>query len=68
MGSLRLMAIDEICQRGSIRDTDVTMLRKGFAREPHLSLTDVDALFRIHSMARIQDPSWPDFFVETMTD
>ena len=68
MSSLRLMAIDEICQRGSVRDADVAMLRRAFAREPHLSPGDVEALFRIHTLARIQDPAWADFFIETMTD
>ena len=68
MGSLRLIAIDDICQRGSIRDADVTMLRRAFEREPHLTPSDIEALARIHSMARIQDPSWADFFVQTMTD
>ena len=68
MASLRLMAIDEICQRGSVRDADVGMLRRAFAREPQLSPSDVEALFRIHTMARIQDPNWADFFIETLTD
>ncbi|MGE0627301.1 MAG: hypothetical protein AB7O43_05705 [Hyphomicrobiaceae bacterium] len=68
MSTLRMMAIDEICQRGSIRDGDVEMLRQAFSREPHLTAGDVDALFRIHTLARVQDPSWADFFIETMTD
>ena len=68
MGSLRIMAIDDICQRGSIRDADVAMLSRTYELEPHLSAGDVDALFRIHTMARIQDPAWADFFIETMTD
>ncbi len=62
------MAIDEICQRGSIREADVDMLRQAFAREAHLSAGDVDALFRVHALARVQHASFSGFFVETMTD
>lgn len=68
MTTLRMMAIDAICQRGSVRDADVVILRRAFANEPHISAGDVDALFRVHHMARIQDPSWADFFIDTMTD
>ena len=68
MGTIRLMAIDEICQRGSVRDADVAMLSRAFSREPHLTVTDVESLFRINNLARVQDPTWPDFFIETLTD
>lgn len=68
MSSLRLMAIDAICQRGSVRDSDVATLRRTFLLEPQIAPSDVDALFRAHSMAKVTDPSWADFFVETLTD
>lgn len=68
MSTLRLMAIDAICQRGSIRDSDVTTLRRAFALEPQLAASDIEALFRAHNFARVRDPSWSDFFVETLTD
>jgi hypothetical protein len=68
MSTLRLMAIDAICQRGSVRDSDVATLRRTFAHEPHISASDVDALFRAHNLARVRDPSWADFFIETLTD
>jgi hypothetical protein len=62
------MAIDAICQRGSIRDADVALLRRAFTHEAHITAGDVDALFRAHTLARVQDPAWSDFFVDTMTD
>ena len=68
MSTLKIMAIDDICQRGSVRDTDVAMLRRTFARDPHLGPSAIEALFRINNLARIQDRSWPDFFIETLTD
>lgn len=68
MSTLRMMAIDAICQRGSVRDADVVMLRRAFLNDSQISASDVDALFRVHALARIQDPSWADFFIDTMTD
>ncbi len=68
MTTLRLMAIDAICQRGSIRDSDVATLRRAFALETQLGAGDIEALFRAHNLARVKDPSWADFFIETLTD
>lgn len=68
MTTLRLMAIDAICQRGSIRDSDVATLRRAFALETQIAASDIDALFRAHNLARVRDQSWADFFIETLTD
>ena len=68
MTTLRLMAIDAICQRGSIRDSDIATLRRAFAQEFQLVASDIDALFRAQSLARVKDPGWSDFFIETLTD
>ncbi len=68
MSTLRLMAIDAICQRGSVRDSDVATLRRAFALDPQIAATDIDGLFRAHNLARVQDPSWTEFFIETLTD
>lgn len=68
MTTLRLMAIDAICQRGSIRDSDVATLRRAFALETQFAASDIDALFRAHNLARVRDQSWADFFIETLTD
>ncbi len=68
MTTLRLMAIDAICQRGSIRDSDVATLRRAFALETQLGAGDIEALFRAHNLARVKDPGWADFFIETLTD
>lgn len=68
MTTLRLMAIDAICQRGSIRDSDVATLRRAFALDPQLTAGDIEALFRAQNLARVRDPGWSDFFIETLTD
>ena len=68
MSTLNIMVIDEICQRGSVRDSDVATLRRTFSRDPHVGPSAIDALLRINSLARIQHPSWTDFFIATVTD
>lgn len=68
MSSLRMMAIDEICQRGSVRDADVAMLRRAFTRETDIKAADADSLFRIQEACRVQDPAWADLFISTLTD
>lgn len=68
MSTLRLMAIDAICQRGSVRDSDVATLRRAFSLDPQIGANDIDGMFRAHTLARVQDPSWADFFIETLTD
>ncbi len=68
MTTLRLLAIDAICQRGSIRDSDVATLRRAFALETQLGAGDIEALFRAQNLARVKDPAWSDFFIETLTD
>lgn len=68
MTTLRMMAIDAICQRGSIRDSDVATLKRAFALETQLAASDIDLLFRAHNLARVRDRSWDDFFIETLTD
>lgn len=68
MSSLRMMAIEEICQRGSVRDADVAMLRRAFERDSDFKASDADALLRIQESCRVQDPAWADLFVGALTD
>ena len=68
MSSFKILAIDEICQRGSVREIDVANLRRTFSREAQLGPSAIEALLRINTLARVQDSAWPDFFVETLTD
>ena len=68
MSALRLMAVEEICRRGSVRAADVAMLQRALARPATLSATDAEALFRIHAATRVQDATWSDFFIDTLTD
>jgi hypothetical protein len=68
MGALQFADIGDICERGSVKDTDVAMLRRALAVEACLKVADAEALFRIQDACPVQDPAWADFFVDTITD
>jgi hypothetical protein len=61
-------AIDDICNRGTVRDRDVLQLRRIVHAQPGIAEADIEALFSINEIARIQDPAWAPFFIETVTD
>lgn len=62
------LSFDEICRRGSIRDTDVTRLRELFYRDAHISEAEAIALFELNDACRVKDPNWAAFFVEALSD
>ena len=68
MSALQLAAIGDICGRGSVKDTDVAMLRRALAQEACLNAADAEALFRIQDACPVQDPVWAEFFIDTVTD
>ncbi|HUS95739.1 MAG TPA: hypothetical protein VMX97_03255 [Hyphomicrobiaceae bacterium] len=68
MSILKSISFDEICNRGNIRDADVQKLRKLFYDDGVISEREAEALFEINDACRVQDPSWPVFFVEAVTD
>lgn len=58
----------EIKARGSIKDSDVSRLRKAFADDPFLSDADAEHLLALNDTCPIQDPAWQACFVELMTE
>ena len=68
MGILASIPIDEIRQRGSIRDGDVALFRAAYEDASGLTDGDADALFQLHAATPIQDPTWSRFFIDVITD
>lgn len=68
MGMLTSISVDEIRQRGTIRDSDVARLRAAFEASEIITADEADALFSLHSATPVQDPAWSGFFIEAMTD
>jgi hypothetical protein len=68
MGALRLLPIDEIMRRGSIKDVDVLRLRSAYHCDGVITAEEAETLFRLNDACPVQDPAWPDFFIEAVTD
>ncbi len=68
MGALKSAGIDEIIQRGSIKDIDVLKLRAAYYEDGTISADEAEMLFAINEASSVQDPVWPPFFVEAITD
>ena len=68
MGALRSLPVDEIIRRGSIKNVDVLRLKSSYHYDGTITESEADALLRLNEACLIQDPSWPEFFVEAVTD
>ncbi len=68
MGILNGVAVDEICARGSIRDSDVAAMRRAFNEDGTISISEAEALLSLNSACRVTDASWALFFIEALTD
>jgi hypothetical protein len=68
MGILNGVAVDEISSRGSIRDSDVTAMRRAFNEDGAISTSEAEALLSLNSACRVTDPTWSPFFIEALTD
>lgn len=68
MSGFHAVSIDEICHRGSIKDGDVARLRRLIFTDTGMSEAEAKLLFRINDACKVQDPSWPEFFIEALTD
>jgi len=68
MGILNGVAVDEISARGSIRDSDVTAMRRAFNEDGTISTSEAEALLSLNSACRVTDATWAPFFIEALTD
>jgi hypothetical protein len=68
MGILNGVSVDEICTRGSIRDSDVLAMRGAFNESGVISTSEAEALVSLNSACRVTDAAWPKFFIEALTD
>jgi hypothetical protein len=68
MGVLRSLPVEEIIRRGSIKNVDVLRLKSSFHFDGIITESEAETLLRLNEACLMQDPSWPDFFVEALTD
>lgn len=68
MGVLKSVAVDGMLADGCIKNVDVIRLRAAMYDDGILSPQEAETLFRLNDRCRVQDPAWPSFFVEAITD
>jgi len=68
MSALRSLPIDEMLQRGSIRDVDVLRLKSAVHDDGMITAEEAEALFKLNETCALQDPAWVGFYIEAVTD
>jgi hypothetical protein len=68
MGGLQSLPVQEILSRGSIKDSDVARFRRILYEDGIVAADECDLLFKLNSSCDIQEPDWPPFFIEAVTD
>ncbi|MEO1720109.1 MAG: hypothetical protein AAFR23_07760 [Pseudomonadota bacterium] len=68
MSVLKSLAFDEICQRRSIRQRDVTALRGLLLNNDIVTQDEIAGLLEINRACTIQDETWSDFLSDAVAD
>ena len=68
MSLFKSLSIDDIRQRGTIREDDVRSMRRWMAEDGTICALEADLLLMLNGACRIKDASWTSFFVEAVTD
>jgi hypothetical protein len=68
MGVLSAVAVAEIKARGSIKDADVLRLRRNYDDDGRISAEEAEIILALNDACPVQDPTWADCLVETITD
>ena len=68
MSPIAFDPIDDVRNRGVVRDSDVLRLRKLVYGKPSIAADDIEALFGINDKVSSTDPTWAPFFIEAVTD
>lgn len=68
MSLFKSLSIDEIRQRGTIRDVDVRCMRRWIDEDGTISPLEADLLLMLNTACRIKDASWASLFVDAVTD
>lgn len=68
MRVVKSVPVEDFEFRGSIKDSDVTRLRRAFAEDPHIHDNEADTLLRLNRSCPVQGPSWSGFLVDVIAD
>ena len=68
MSGLRSLPVDEILARGSIKDVDISRIRRVLYEDGVISSDEAEILFRLNEGCALKDAAWADLFIEGITD
>jgi hypothetical protein len=68
MSGLRSLPVDEILSRGSIKEADISRIRRVLYEDGVISSDEAEILFRLNEGCALKDAAWADLFVEGITD
>lgn len=68
MRVVKSVPVEDFEFRGSIKDSDVSRLKKVFGEDPHIHENEAEALLRLNRSCPIQAPSWSGFLVDAIAD
>ncbi|WP_295558971.1 hypothetical protein [uncultured Hyphomicrobium sp.] len=68
MRVVKSVPVEDFEFRGSIKDSDVTRLKRAFAEDPHIRDNEAEALLRLNRSCPVQAPSWSGFLVDAIAD
>jgi hypothetical protein len=66
--SLSVSIFEEIAARGAITAQDVLDLRQGVFKDGIVDREEAEAVFRLDQACKTKDPSWTQFYVDSLTD
>lgn len=68
MRVLKSVAVDDMFERGSIKDADVYRLAQAIEKEGGVKESEVRCLLELHAHCRVQVPAWTDLLVRAVAD
>ncbi len=68
MSGLRSLPVNEILARGSIKDADISRIRRVLYEDGVISPDEAEILFRLNEGCALKDSAWADLFIEGITD
>ncbi|MCC7252528.1 hypothetical protein [Hyphomicrobium sp.] len=68
MRVLKSVPVEDFELRGSIKDSDVTRLKRAFAEDPQIHENEAETLLRLNRSCPIHAPSWSGFLADAIAD
>ncbi len=68
MSFFNIIHIEEMCHRGTIKESDIEALRAVISGQAALDQSSMDDLFRIHALCHLKPVAWSDLFIDAVTE